>query len=74
VRPPRRHRLIAVDQVLVDERRPELVGFDGAGDGLDGCHGGGRSLRTVPRSWMITMTILVCCLLASMAIALVKLL
>jgi hypothetical protein len=28
----------------------------------------------VPRSWIIAMTILVCCLLASMAIALVKLL
>jgi hypothetical protein len=28
---------------------------------------------TVPRSWIITMTILVGCLLASMAIALVKL-
>jgi hypothetical protein len=28
----------------------------------------------VPRSWIITMTILIGCLLASMAIALVKLL
>jgi hypothetical protein len=28
----------------------------------------------VPRSWIITMTILVACLLASMAIALVRLL
>jgi hypothetical protein len=28
---------------------------------------------TVPLSWIITMTVLVCCLLASMVIALVKL-
>ncbi len=31
-------------------------------------------MSTVPRSWIITMTILVVCLLASMVIALVKLL
>ena len=75
MRPPGRDRLVAVDQVLVDERRAELVGVDRAGDGLDGRHGGGPSLRgTVPRSWTIPMAILIVCLLASMVLALIKLL
>ncbi len=75
MRPPGRDRLDAVDQVLMDERRAELVGRDRAVDGLDGRHKGGPSLRgTVPRSWTIPMTILIVCLLASMVLALIKLL
>jgi hypothetical protein len=60
--------------VLVDQRRAELVGVDRAGDGLDGRHGGRPSLRAVPRSWTITVAILIICLAASMVIALTKLL
>ena len=75
VRPPGCHRLVAVDQMLVDKRRPELIGFDRSGYGLDGRHGGRRSLRApCRRSWIIAMTILIACLIASMVIGLVKLL
>ena len=77
VRPPGRHGLVAVDQVLVDERRPELVGVDRAGDGLDGRHeAASYSLRRhlCRGAGRIAMAILIVCLLASMVIALVKLL
>jgi hypothetical protein len=36
--PPARDRLVAVDEVLVDQRGAELLGVDPAGDRLDGGH------------------------------------
>jgi len=72
VRPLRHHRLVAEDQVLVDEGGTELVGVDRPGDG---CYvGHRRTLCAVPRSWVVAMVILVVCLIASIVIALIRLL
>jgi hypothetical protein len=72
VGPLGQHRLVAEDQVLVDEGRAELLGIDRPSHG---CYvGHARTLCAVPRSWIVAMTILVICLLASIVIALVHLL
>ena len=60
--------------MLVDEGRAELLGIDRPGHGLDVAIGHARTLCAVPRSWIVAMTILVICLLASIVIALVHLL
>ena len=58
--------------MLVDQGGAELVGIDRTGHGLYLGHA--RTLCAVPRSWIVAMTILVICLLASIVIALVHLL
>ena len=73
VRPLGQHRLVAEDKVLVDEGLAELLGVDRAGDCLDHRHGAGTYPMRVPRTWAIAMIILILCLLASMVIALVRL-
>jgi hypothetical protein len=73
VRPLGQDRLVAEDQMLMDERGPELLGIDRPGDGLDRRHGDATYPMRVPRTWAIAMTILILCLLASIVIALVRL-